>query len=160
MPKIRPSGHSQASRNGARFFPWGPGPIRSCRVHSAFQHSLHLTETCATRYALYRTTFPEASFFASFFALKTHLVPMILAPGGACLRVQVPAVCRPSSSSRMACSHSGQSGLRFASARFRGSSASEVPNPRSQPLRSDQFSRYAGKPVSTFKQPCTRREIG
>ena len=149
-----------ASGNGARVFPWRPGPIQSCRVHSTFQHSLHLTEPLRNEVCLVPDDLSRGFLLRKLLRFEDPLGAYDISPRRCMLEGPVPIVCRASSSSRMACSHSGQSSLRFASARFRGSSASDVPNPRSQPLRSAQFSRKAGKPVSTFKQPRTRREIG
>lgn len=59
-----------------------------------------------------------------FFALKTHFEPTLFAPSGASSSLQAPAAFKVASSSSMALSQYGQSGLRFAFARVRDSSAS------------------------------------
>src|SRR6266568_3683180 len=78
---------------------------------------------CTTRWALYRTTFPAASFFA----WKTHFEPTMFAFSGASASSHVPAVFNVANSSCIAFSHRCQSGHFFASARLCGSNASVSP---------------------------------
>src|SRR6266850_722353 len=90
----------------------------------------------------------------SFFALNTHLEPIIFAPGGASSSLQVPAAFKVTNSSSMACSHSGQSGRRFALASVCGSSASVLAvsavKTCSRPLKSSSSS---GVPLITAHTP-------
>src|SRR6266702_3545728 len=97
-------------------------------------------------------TFPEASFLA----LNTHLDPITLAPGGTCSSVQVPVVCRVASSSWIACSHRGQSGLHFTSPRLHGLSTLESAVSAAKATSNlTQLSCSAGKPASTDHAPPT-----
>jgi hypothetical protein len=91
---------------------------------------------------------------ASFFALKTHLEPMMLAPGGASSNLHVPAAFKVASSSSIAFSHNGQSGLRLASASDRGSKASaSAVSATSAYLRPSKSSSSVGEPFSTDQTP-------
>ena len=76
----------------------------------------------------------------SFLALKTHLDPMTFAPGGASSSSQVPAASNVTSSSSIAFSHSGQSGLRLACA---------APRPRNQQCQQQKHAQGPGSPRAT-----------
>ncbi len=84
---------------------------------------------------------------ASFFALKTHLDPMMLAPGGASSSLQVPAVFS------VASSQSGQSGRCLASARVRGSRASGSAVSAANMYSSHSSSSSASNPLSADHAP-------